>query len=200
MRRTIGILYLFFLISLPVAAQVDRAPIRGTITDSSGAVINDAEVGLLSSSTGLERHVVTDDAGTYQLPALPIGDYKLTVEKESFKTITVNHVVLYVGQEQTIDARLQIGGVTEEVEVSTTLEPLNRSSAEVGAVVDSGQIREIPLNCRSFATLMMLAPGAINAGGGTAPISARSLRSMQRLQPCLVDGRLLPANNPYRWR
>ena len=70
MRRTIGILFLFFLISLPVAAQVDRAPIRGTITDSSSAVINDAEVGLLSSSTGLERHVVTDDAGTYQLPTM----------------------------------------------------------------------------------------------------------------------------------
>src|SRR5262249_13330589 len=81
--------------------------------------------------------------------------------------ITFERVELLVGEVRTIDAHLQVLGVAAEVEVTAVPEAVNRSSAEVGAVIDSSLIREVPLNGRSFATLMMLAPGAINAAGGT---------------------------------
>ena len=155
------------MLSSSLAAQVDRASLTGTITDSTEAVIGGARIEVVSSSTGFQRQTTSTDAGTFQLSGLPIGIYKVTVEKPGFRTMTIDNVVLSVGQERTIDAQLQIGGITAEVEVSTALEPLNRSSAEVGAVIDSNQIRDVPLNGRSFATLMMMAPGAINAGGGT---------------------------------
>src|SRR5262249_52057399 len=92
---------------------------------------------------------------------------KITVEKEGFRPVTIERVVLSVGEKRTVDARLVVGGVTEAVEVLATPDALDRSSAEVSTVIDSSQIREIPVNGRSFATLMMLAPGAINAAGGT---------------------------------
>src|SRR5438132_1812931 len=155
------------MLSSSLAAQVDRASLTGTITDSTEAVIGGARIEVVSSSTGFQRQTTSTDAGTFQLSGLPIGIYKVTVEKPGFRTMTIDNVVLSVGQERTIDAQLQIGGITEEVEVRTALEPLNRSSAEVGTVIDSNQIRDVPLNGRSFATLMMLAPGAINAAGGT---------------------------------
>ena len=165
-QRISGFVALLML-SSSLAAQVDRASLSGTITDSTQAVIGGARIQVTSSSTGFQRETTSGDAGTFQLSGLPVGTYKVTVEKPGFRTLTMDNLVLSVGQERTIDAQLQIGGITDEVEVSTALEPLNRSSAEVGAVIDSNQIRDVPLNGRSFATLMMMAPGAINAGGGT---------------------------------
>jgi hypothetical protein len=167
MRKRIAGLVMCFVVALPLAAQVDRASVGGTVTDASGAVVKGAKVGAESSGTGFQRWTVTSDAGTFHMPGLPIGIYKVTVEKEGFRSITIDRVVLSTGEERTIDAHLEVGGITEEVQVSTTLEDVDRSSAEVGTVIDSAQIREVPLNGRSFATLMMLAPGAINSGGGT---------------------------------
>ncbi len=158
MHKRIAGLVMCFVVALPLAAQVDRASVGGTVTDASGAVVKGAKIGAESSGTGFQRWTVTSDAGTFHMPGLPIGIYKVTVEKEGFRSITIDRVVLSTGEERTIDAHLEVGGITEEVQVSTTLEDVDRSSAEVGAVIDSAQIREVPLNGRSFATLMMLAP------------------------------------------
>src|SRR5262249_15163804 len=133
----------------------------------SGAVIGNAHIEAVSTETGFRREVTTGETGTYQITALPIGTYTMTVQKEGFKSFKLDRVVLSVGETRTIDARLGVGPVTEEVQVVGESEGLDRSSAEVGTVIDSEQIREIPVNGRSFATLMMLAPGAINAAGGT---------------------------------
>ena len=184
MRKRVAGLVMCFVMAVPLTAQVDRASVGGTVTDSSGAVVKGARIGAASSSTGFQRWTVTSDAGAFYLPGLPIGTYKVTVEKEGFKSITIDRVVLSIGEERTFDARLDVGGITEEVQVSTTLDDVDRSSAEVGAVIDSAQIREVPLNGRSFATLMMLAPGAINSGGGTE----RDIRFNGRclsILPCL---------------
>jgi hypothetical protein len=168
MVQRISAAFLFLVLSSSLlSAQADRASVNGTISDPTGAVIGGARVEVVSSTTGFQRQAISSDAGTFQLSALPIGTYKVTVEKEGFRSVTIDNVVLSVGQERTIDAQLQVGSISAEVEVRSALEPLNRSSAEVGASIDSNEIRDVPLNGRSFATLMMLAPGAINAGGGT---------------------------------
>ncbi len=151
----------------PLSAQVDRATLSGTVTDPSGSVIPGVRVEAISLTTSLLRTTSTGVFGSYQIPGLPIGAYKVTVSKEGFKPLVFENVSLSAGDARTLDARLQVGAISEQVTVEAAPELVNRSSAEVGAVIESSQIHEIPLNGRAFATLMMLAPGAINAGGGT---------------------------------
>src|SRR5437016_10500762 len=110
MIQRISGLAVLVMLSSSLAAQVDRASLSGTITDSTGAVIGGAGIEVVSSTTGFQRQTRSSDAGTFQLSALPIGTYKVAVEKPGFRTITIDNVVLSVDQERTIDAQLQIGG------------------------------------------------------------------------------------------
>src|SRR6267378_3554185 len=89
MRKRIAGLVMCFVVALPLAAQVDRASVGGTVTDASGAVVKGAKVGAESSGTGFQRWTVTSDAGTFHMTGLPIGIYKVTVEKDGFRSITI---------------------------------------------------------------------------------------------------------------
>src|SRR5262245_57776371 len=164
--RLVSILSTIIMVALPLAAQVDQAAISGTVTDSSGAVIQGAKIELLSPATGLHREATTNANGIYHLPVLQIGNYKITIAKEGFKTVEYPNVELSVGQPRTIDVRLEIGTISSAVQVSATVETLNRSSAEVGGLIESEQIKQIPVSGRNWASLMLLAPGAINYGDG----------------------------------
>jgi outer membrane receptor protein involved in Fe transport len=164
--RLVSVLSAIIMLVLPLAAQVDQAAISGTVTDSSGAAVQGAKIELLSSATGLHRETTTNINGIYHLPALPIGGYKITVSKEGFKSVEFPSVELSVGQPRTIDVRLEIGTISGAVQVTATVETLNRSSAEVGGLIESEQIKQIPISGRNWASLMLLAPGAINYGDG----------------------------------
>jgi hypothetical protein len=170
------------LITLPLAAQTDRAAISGTISDPSGAYVADAKIEAVSTTTGLRRATETGISGTYLIPGLPIGVYRVTISKEGFKPLIIDNADLQVGQARTIDARLEVGSVADSVEVTATAEAVNRTSAEIGGVVESEQIRDIPVSGRNWATLMLLAPGAVNTGDG----AQRSIR---------FNGRSLDDNN-----
>lgn len=161
---TVSILWLFAFAATALA-QVDRATLNGTVTDGSGGVVQNVKIELDSPATGLHRETATNSRGTYQVPALPIGAYKITMSKDGFKPEVLDEVEFQVGQSRTIDVRLQIGARTEVVEVHDS-GALNRSSAEVGLVIESEQIKEIPLDGRNWSGLMALAPGAINNGSG----------------------------------
>jgi hypothetical protein len=158
-------LVLSLLIIPPLAAQ-DYTSLSGTVTDASGAVIPGARVSAVAVSTGLRRETVTAAAGSYQLPALAIGVYNVNIAKGGFKAADFKMVELFVGQPRTLDARLEVGSATESVEVTAQVETLNRTSAEVGGLVEAQQIREIPISGRNWASLMLLAPGAVNYGDG----------------------------------
>jgi hypothetical protein len=156
-----------FCLALPLAAQVDHASLNGTVTDPSRSLIEGATVVVVSSTTGFRRETTTSAAGTYNLPGLAVGTYSLTISRTGFKAAQFKDVELEVGQPRTIDARLEVGAVAESVEVSAALETLNRSSAEVGGLVEAEQIKEIPVSGRNWASLMMLAPGAVNYSDGS---------------------------------
>ena len=164
MNQRVLRLILLCVSCLPVSAQVDHASLSGTITDSSGALVQNAKVETVSIETGFRRQTFTSSAGTYQIPGLPIGAYAVTVTKEGFKPLEFKNVELAVGQPRTIDGTLTVGPTTDAVEVSAELETLNRTSAEVGGLVEAAQIKEIPVDGRNWASLMLLAPGAINYG------------------------------------
>jgi hypothetical protein len=143
---------------------VDHASLSGAVTDASGAVVQNATVETLSIETGFRRQTITGTGGTYEIPGLPIGVYSVTFSKQGFKPTQVNSVELVVGQPRTIDASLQVGVTTETVEVTGTLETVNRSSAEVGGSVEAAQIKDLPVDGRNWAGLMLLVPGAVNYG------------------------------------
>lgn len=160
------------IVALPLAAQVDNASLNGTVTDASSATIQGAVIEIVSPTTGFRRQVLTGVAGTYQIPGLSIGGYTVKCSKPGFRTVEFKEVDFAVGQPRTIDIRMEVGTVSDAVEVSASLETINRSSAEVGGLIEAAQIKEIPVSGRNWASLMLLAPGAINYGDG----SQRSIR------------------------
>ena len=148
------------LSSLPLRLDAqDRAAISGTVTDPSGALVAAASVELKSGATGLRRATDDQRARSLRNHALPVGTYTITITKAGFKPTTVEQIDLQYGETRTIDARLEVGGTTETVEVTATAEALNRTNAEVGGVIESPQIKEIPVSGRNWASLMLLAPG-----------------------------------------
>jgi Carboxypeptidase regulatory-like domain len=166
MKQRLRNVTLFLFACLPLVAQVDHASLSGTVKDASGAVVQGAKVETVSVETGFRRQTVTGTGGTYQIPGLPIGNYNVTVTKEGFKPTEFKDLVLEVGQPRTVDARLEVGSSTETVVVSSEVQTLNRTNAEVGGIVESEQIKEIPVSGRNWASLMLLAPGAVNYGDG----------------------------------
>ena len=155
-----------FLLASTLFGQVDRATLTGTVTDATGAVIPGAKIEVTAQATGSHREVATSESGSYTVSALPIGSYAVTVAQTGFNNLTVKDVQLGVGETRTLDLSMQVSGGATVVTVETRATALERESATVGTVIGSQQTREIPLNGRHWASLMALAPGAINTGDG----------------------------------
>ncbi len=164
--------YLLFFASLLCFAQVNRPSLNGTITDSAGALVPGAKIQLISQATGAHRETTTNSAGSYEIPFLEVGSYRLVLAKAGFRQVDVDNLVIAVGQPRTIDLRLEVGAVSESVQVTAPLDTLNRSSAEIGGLVEAEQIHDIPVSGRNWASLMLLVPGAVNYSDG----SQRSIR------------------------
>ena len=167
LRCLLGFLSLIPVLMLPVAAQLDRATLTGTITDPSGAVVSDVNLELVSQDTGLRREAVSSASGAYTFSMVPIGTYNLTVNHTGFKTSTVKDIKLGVGDNTTVNIPLEIKTSDVSVTVESVLVPLEKTSAVVGTVIGDQQIKDIPVNGRHWASLMALAPGAINSGDGS---------------------------------
>jgi hypothetical protein len=146
--------------------QLDRANLNGTVTDTSGAIVPNAHVEVVSPSTGFKREAETGEAGVYSITGLPVGTYDLTIFHQGFRTFQQKGITLLVGQTRTLDAQLQVGAALERVEVQAAAQPLETGNAELGGVVESRQVSDIPINGRDWAVLMALAPGGVNLGGG----------------------------------
>jgi hypothetical protein len=154
------------LTAAPAWAQVDRASLAGTVTDTSGAVVPGARLELVSQETGLRREALTSATGTYAFSQVPIGVYAITASIPGFRTLTTRELRLGVGDNRTLNLQLEVSSVETSVTVESVVEALDSSSAVIGTVIGSQHIREIPLNGRHWASLMALAPGAINTGEG----------------------------------
>ena len=160
---------LVVLLALSIGAvfgQIDRAELNGTVTDASGAVVPNARVQVVSRETGLKRDILTGSAGNYTITSLPIGSYDLRITREGFRAFDMNSIRLSVGQTRTLDAKLELGGTTSQVDVQANAVALETSNAQVGGVLEHRQLSDVPLNGRNWATLELLTPGAINTGGG----------------------------------
>jgi len=145
--------------------------ISGRIEDESGAAVPTATVTVTSLETGLSRTVTTDGTGIYRVLALPVGQYQVRAEKEGFRATVRSGLNLVVGQEAVINLSLQIGTVTEQVTVTAEVPLVNTTTASVSGLVGERQVRDLPLNGRSFDRLITLNPGTVNYTSRHTPAS-----------------------------
>ena len=142
-------------------AQVSTATVNGTVTDEQGAVIPGAELALTNTATGVMLSTQTNEAGLYRLQNLQVGEYTLEASSEGFTTQRLEPFTLTVNQTTTLDFPMQIGAVTETVEVTAAAVQLQSSSAELGQAVEERTVKALPLNGRNFTQMLMLQPGVV---------------------------------------
>jgi hypothetical protein len=162
---------LLLMIAAPVFGQT-FAEINGLISDPSGAGIVGATVTVVNPQTNLTRSAVTANTGSYNFPDLPPGIYNLKVDMTGFTTEIRNGVELQVQQTARIDFRLTVGSVTETVEVSGGAPLLNTENATVGTVVENKRIEDLPLNGRSFVSLINLSPNVVSGQTSNTGLAA----------------------------
>ena len=148
-------------------AQSHRGVIRGRVQDASGAVVVGAAVTAVNEATNETRTTTSGDAGAFALAELAPGTWRVEIGAPGHKT-HVQRVVLAVNQERRADAQLQVGALTDRVEVSAPVADVRRDSPAVGTVVENRQILDMPLDGRNFLELTLLAPGTVPAAQGSA--------------------------------
>jgi hypothetical protein len=141
-------------------AQTPTAQIHGIVLDSQGSVIPSARVVANNELTGEEFTAQSNDTGWYLLRSLPIGNYALAAEVSGFKRYTRTGISLSGGQVARVDVKLEIGSVSESVNVTAALPPVDTSTSTLSTLVDSRRMKDLPLNGRNVLELAALMPGA----------------------------------------
>jgi len=159
MRRLCWLLAAIVLSAVPAFAQRSTATIRGTVADTTQAVLPGATVTATNEETGLVRTVITNNAGVYSASDLPIGRYKVEAELSGFKKAVRTGVVLRVADEFAVDFTLAAGDINETVNVEASATPVRVLGGDVSGVITGEQVRELPLNGRNFLQLATLMPG-----------------------------------------
>jgi hypothetical protein len=134
----------------------------GSVTDSSGAAIAGAAVTVINLETGSSRALVTDEAGRFNANALSVGHYEVGASKSGFQSDRRTGIALVVGQREEIDLTLQVGDVHQTVEVPANVGALQITTEDISGLVGERQVKDLPLNGRSYDQLLTLNPGIIN--------------------------------------
>ena len=149
-----------FLMSALLVGQTFRGTILGTVTDPSGLLVAGATVKVHNVATGLERTTTTTGDGSYAIPELPGGSYTVTISQPGFQTSITTSVEVNVATERRVDAQLKTGQVTQLVEVSGgDLPQIETTSNEMGGVLTSRVVEDLPINGRDYTKLIFLNPG-----------------------------------------
>ena len=156
------LLLLSFGFSGTVWSQVVGGSISGTVRDGSGAAIAGATVEIRNTETGSTRVLTSDDGGRYAAPSVPIGTYSVSAARQGFSTLTKTGIRLVVGQSAEIDLLLAVGQVQQEVTVAAVPATVQVSTQQTSGLVDERQVKELPLNGRSYDELMTLNPAIVN--------------------------------------
>jgi hypothetical protein len=152
------------LTSMPVHAQVAGATMTGTVNDSSGAVIPNAQLSIRNVATGEVRTVTTDKAGFYSVPNLLPGLYDVTVTAPGFSTAVRSGITLTVGAQQVLNMTMNVGQISQKVEVTGEAPVVQLASSDIGGVINQTTVVELPLNGRDWTQLATLQPGVISIG------------------------------------
>jgi hypothetical protein len=164
-RRAIGTLtfgLLSFALSVPrLSAQVS-AVVSGAVTDQSGAAVSGATVSVKSIETGAIRTTSTGDSGLYRVFSLPVGEYEIRAQKPGFAEEIRTGIHLAVNQSATVDLNLRLGAATQQITVNGDASLVSVAPDDISGLVRDRQIRDLPLNGRSYDELLTLNPGVVN--------------------------------------
>jgi hypothetical protein len=163
LREVLSVLVVCLLFSVAVVAQSPNGTINGLVLDPSGKVIAGAEITIVNDATGVQYAGRTNTDGIYVVTNLPPGPYRMQVANIGFKTLIKPDIVLNVQDALAINFTLPVGAVSETVTVEGGAPLVNTQSAAVSTVIDSNFIENLPLNGRSFNTLLQLTPGVVIA-------------------------------------
>jgi carboxypeptidase family protein/TonB-dependent receptor-like protein len=150
---------LCLMASLPLRAQVAGGTLSGTITDTSGAAVPNAQVEIKNSATGITRSLTTNAEGFYSAANLLPGNYEVAVSATGFNTEVKSGITINVGAQPVFNMTLQVGTVANRVVVTTEAPTVQLTSSDISATVNATTVRELPLNGRSWTDLAALQPG-----------------------------------------
>jgi len=156
-----GLALIFAALATPALAQV-AASITGRVEDASGAGVGGAKVTVKSLETGATRSALTDESGNYSVLSLGVGEQEVKVEKTGFKSESRTGINLEVAQQAVLNFRLDVGRVDEQVTVTDDAPVVNTTTSSVAGVVNEREVKDLPLNGRSFDNLIALNPGTVN--------------------------------------
>jgi len=166
MRSMIGAAALLLLSAALGLGQVYYGGIVGSVSDSSGASIPSVKVTITNKGTQTIFTTVTNDIGSYHVGELVPGVYSVKSESAGFQTEIVDNVKVDVGNDATVNVTMQVGQITQQVQVEARAPVLETSNATVGTTVGNQAVTEMPLNGRSFTQLLELVPGSVSTGNG----------------------------------
>jgi hypothetical protein len=152
------VIVLNFSLAVSIYSQVTGATLSGTVSDSSGAVIPEAEVSVKNAATGITKRVVADSVGYYTAPNLAPGTYDVEVRAKGFATV-LSTVILAVGAQQQLNVPMKIGETSQTIQVTLEAPQIDLTSSALTAQVESQTILELPLNGRDWTSLATLNPG-----------------------------------------
>ncbi|HTZ59360.1 MAG TPA: carboxypeptidase-like regulatory domain-containing protein, partial [Acidobacteriaceae bacterium] len=145
------------------AQAIAGGQIQGTVTDETGSAVSGATVEVVQTESGLQRTVTSSADGGYNLPSLPVGPYTLKVTASGFSTYNQSGIVIEVGNELRIDVKLQVGGVSQTVQVQAAASMVQTEDQSLSQVIDRQRTVDLPLNGRQATQLILLTPGTANA-------------------------------------
>src|SRR5437867_241451 len=173
-RFVTAIVVLLALETCLVFAQGSTATISGVVRDTSGALVPGVSITIKHVDTGLTREAVSSESGGYNVPLLPVGPYELTTNMPGFKQDLRRGINLVVGQQAIVDLTLEVGGAAELVTVTEEAPLVNTTLSSTSGLISEQQVKDLPLNGRSFDRLLELNAGVVNnssnmGGGGGFP-------------------------------
>jgi hypothetical protein len=152
----------FFFFASLLFGQFETSEVLGTVTDPSGGAVSKATVTLTNQGTGIQMQAATDENGNYDFLNVKVGRYSLTVEQSGFSKFTTD-VRVDVGARQRVDAKMEVGVITESVVVSSAAAMIQTDSSELGQVIGTQAVAELPLNGRNYADLALLSANAVKS-------------------------------------
>ncbi len=163
------------LTAIPAAAQTVTATVVGTVRDPSGAAVPGAAITIVEKATGGTQRALSGANGDFTVPQLKPGVYQIAAEARGFKKTVTTDIELLVNQTARVDLTLQVGDVSESIEVTAAAPLVASETSSVGQVIDSRQMADLPLKGRSFYTLAVLAPGTVPTAPGSFVATRRPM-------------------------
>ncbi|MGA7410864.1 MAG: carboxypeptidase-like regulatory domain-containing protein [Bryobacteraceae bacterium] len=168
-------------LALPCLRAQDNASVSGLVTDASGAAIDSAAITLKSLENGSTRSGLSDQSGRYSFPSLHVGRYSIAAEKPGFQVVSKTGILLVLGQQAEVNLRLPVGELSQVVTVEAAEQVVSLSTSQTSGLVTEQEVKNLPLNGRSYDELMTLNPGVVNYSserGGSIGTSNSALGNM----------------------